>query len=109
MPQGTLGFGPTCVSNVVSVWMSCLLLVRVQELVGSGVGLLCRVVGDAFVISLTLVLVRLASFTAPLRSQLCIRPIRPGESACLCLFRLACLFRFGTVSSPRNATASATV
>ena len=43
--------------------MSSLLLIRVQQAVEMVLHLLCRGVGDAFVISLTVVLVRFASLT----------------------------------------------
>ena len=60
----TRGYFPKCGRNVVSVRMFCLLMIRVQELVDSFLRVLCRVVGDATVYFVTVLIARFSSFTA---------------------------------------------
>ena len=59
--------------------MWCLVMIQMQELVASGLALSCRMVGDACVVSLTVVLVRLALFTALYSTYM-------SRRKCLCVF-----------------------
>ena len=59
--------------------MWCLVMIQMQELVASGLALSCRMMGDACVVSLTVVLVRLASFTALYSTYM-------SRRKCLCVF-----------------------
>ena len=60
----TRGFFLPCGRNVVSVRMFCFLMIRVEDFVNSFLLLVFRVVGDALVYCLTVLIARFSSVTA---------------------------------------------